>query len=99
MDLEEIPTVGWLYNDGTKWKRANIEVKGTFYLNQDFKNSMKIVLIIAAFPTSVIVSSEGSVLEKYPDCLGEYQLLQDTTHPVYKSLVTANRYILHSGQN
>ena len=29
MDLDEVPNVGWLYNDRTKWKEAAIEVKGT----------------------------------------------------------------------
>ena len=29
MDLDEVPNLGWLYNDGTKWEEAAIEVKGT----------------------------------------------------------------------
>ena len=59
--------------------------------------SIKGFVFIAAFPASVILSSEGSIAEKYPDSLGEYQLLPNIGQPVYKSLITANSYIRHSG--
>ena len=31
-DLDEIPTVGWLFYDGIQWKEAAIEVTGSFNL-------------------------------------------------------------------
>ena len=48
------------------------------------------------------VTSTGEADEKYPDSLGEYQLLQDISHnghPVYQSLAREDRYIIYIGNN
>ena len=48
------------------------------------------------------VTSRKEAAEKYPDSLGEYQLLEDFTHnghPVYESLAKEDKYIIFIGNN
>ena len=48
------------------------------------------------------VKSKEEAAEKYPDSLGEYQLLRDITlnkHPVYQSLAREDKYIIYVGKN
>ena len=48
------------------------------------------------------VTSTEEAAEKYPDSLGEYQLLQDITHnghPVYQSSAREDKYIIYIGNN
>ena len=52
-------------------------------------------------PDNIKLSSTGAAPEKYPESLGEYQLLQDTSHngrPVYQSLARDDRYIINIGE-
>ena len=52
-------------------------------------------------PDTIKLSSTGPASEKYPESLGEYQLLQDISHngrPVYQSLARDDRYILYIGE-
>ena len=47
------------------------------------------------------MTSKGEAAEKYPESLGEYQLLQDITHnghPVYQSLAGEDKYIIYIGK-
>ena len=53
-------------------------------------------------PDNIKLSSTGAAPEKYPESLGEYQLLQDISHngrPVYQSLARDDRYIIYIGNN
>ena len=48
------------------------------------------------------VTSREEAAERYPNSLGEYQLLEDFTHnghPVYESLAKENKYIIFIGNN
>ena len=49
------------------------------------------------------VKSTKEAAEKYPDSLGEYQLIQDISHhnghPLYQSLAREDRYLTHIGNN
>ena len=52
------------------------------------------------YPWNIQLSSSGSSSEKYPESLGEYQMLQDIDHkghPVYQSLASDGRYIIYIG--
>ena len=52
-------------------------------------------------PLLLEVRGNGSSSEKYPDSLGEYQLLEDRDHngrPVYQSLASEGRYIIYIGK-
>ena len=48
-----------------------------------------------------MLSSTGPASKKYPESLGEYQLLQDISQnrfPVYQSLARDDRYIFNIGE-
>lgn len=48
-----------------------------------------------------MLSSTGLASEKYPESLGEYQLLQSISHngrPVYQSMAKGDRYIINIGE-
>ena len=52
-------------------------------------------------PDIIKLSSTEPISEKYPESLGEYQLLQDISHngfPVYQSLDRDDRYIINIGE-
>ena len=52
-------------------------------------------------PDTIKLSSTGPVSKKYPESLGEYQLLQDEYHngfPVYQRLAREDRYIINIGE-
>ena len=52
-------------------------------------------------PDTVKLSSTGPIAEKYPESLGEYQLLQNESYnrfPVYQSLARDDRYIINIGE-
>ena len=54
------------------------------------------------YPDNIVLSSNGPSSEKYPDSLGEYQLLPEKSHngrPVYQSLARDDRYIIYIGNN
>ena len=54
------------------------------------------------YPDNILLSSNGPSSEKYPDSLGEYQLLPEKSHngrPVYQSLARDDRYIIYIGNN
>ena len=54
------------------------------------------------YADNILLSSNGPSSEKYPDSLGEYQLLPEKSHngrPVYQSLARDDRYIIYIGNN
>ena len=58
-------------------------------------------IVVGKHPDTIKLSSIGPALEKYPDSLGEYQLLQDKYHnrfPVYQSGARDDRYIINIGE-
>ena len=58
-------------------------------------------ILVGKHPDTIKLSSIGSASEKYPESLGEYQLLQDISHnrfPVYQSLARDDRYIINIGE-
>ena len=58
-------------------------------------------ILVGKHPDIIKLSSTGAASEKYPESLGEYQLLQDTSHngrPVYQSLARDDRYIINIGE-
>ena len=62
---------------------------------------MDILVADIKHPDIIKLSSTESISEKYPESLGEYQLLQDKYHngrPVYQSLARDDRYIINIGE-
>ena len=58
-------------------------------------------ITVGKHPDTIKFSSTGPASEKYPDSLGDYQLLQDKYHnefPVYQSLARDDRYIINIGE-
>ena len=58
-------------------------------------------ILVGEHPDIIKLSSTGPASEKYPNSLGEYQLLQDISHngrPMYQSLPIDDRYILYIGE-
>ena len=58
-------------------------------------------ILVKKQPHTIKLSSTGQASEKYPESLGEYQLLQDTSHnrfPVYQRLARDDRYIINIGE-
>ena len=59
------------------------------------------MVLVGTHPGSLTLSSTGPTAEKYPESLGEYQLLQSISHnrrPVYQSLSRDDRYIINIGE-
>jgi len=62
------------------------------------ENDETLRITVGKHPDTIKLSSTGTASEKYPDSLGEYQLLQDRYHngfPVYMSLARDDRYIIN----
>ena len=56
-------------------------------------------ILVGEHPDIIKLSSTGPASEKYPESLGEYQLLQDTSHnSVYQSLDRDDRFIINIGE-
>ena len=69
---------------------------------KDFNTFLDPFILAGApkYPDNILLSSNGPSSEKYPDSLGEYQLLPEKSHngrPVYQSLARDDRYIIYIG--
>ena len=58
-------------------------------------------ILVKKQPHTIKLSGTGPIAKRYPESLGEYQLLQDKFHngrPVYQSLARDDRYIINNGE-
>ena len=99
-----IPQTGWKYRDDAGWQDDDdsLMISGLDWFFQLFATIFFISEGVPDYPDNILLSSNGPSSEKYPDSLGEYQLLPEKSHngrPVYQSLARDDRYIIYIGNN
>ena len=99
-----VPQTGWKYRNVAAWHDDDdsLMISGRHKLHKMIFMISFISEGAPDYPDNILLSSNGPSSEKYPDSLGEYQLLQEKSHngrPVYQSLARDDRYIIYIGNN
>ena len=101
-DDDAVPEDGWRSCDVAGECRDDDTLRVTGELHFIYRTDKQIMdILVGKHSDTIKLSSTGPASEKYPESLGEYQLLQDISHngfPLYQSLARGDRYIINIGE-